>query len=509
LEVKGSRELIGICLFLCNRRLLLLTRLIAWRKERKSIRKMAEEGEILPQSVVENENDNDMEGVGGAGGGTRKRKRVILFGYSGAGFKGLQSQQGGMFHLNHEDEPGDDVQGDVPDTIEDVLHKALVQAGSISLANAESLQKISWSRSARTDRGVHAASQVVAAKLEIPNAEELVERGGDVSRRDEDLFVEKINSFLPNEQIRVYRIFRVNNNFNARTATMSRTYGYFLPEFALIGGGSEGSQTKSSYQMFDLRQALHCFVGSHCFHNFTEKLAPKDPRCRRVIESFTCGEPFVCNGRKVIRIQVKGQSFLKHHIRKMIGFVVECLRRGFASEVKELIARALDMENVVRDGGIPMAPAEALFLDVASFDYYNSSISSKGSKAFAPKLKQPSSSSSTAASSSTNLALETPAATESTQQQQHREPIDFVNDASVRRAREKLIEEIILPAVFAPGPDGAFEAFERWIEQRNSLEFPPLFVKANTPPQLQDCYEFLRIVEKNRAKKQKLDEWMR
>ena len=413
--------------------------------------------------------------------GSRKRKRVVLFGYSGHGFSGLQTQQGAVMNRSMtttmtQDESGmKDDPAAPPDTVEDALHRALCLAGSISESNQDSFQKISWSRSARTDRGVHAASQVVAAKLEVPG-EELPERGGDVSRRDEEAFVAKINSFLPN-QIRVYRIFRVNNSFNARHATVGRTYGYFLPQFALKR--LDGSMAS----LFDLRQALQCFVGSNLFHNFTERMSPKDPRTRRVIESFTASEPFDVDGHNVIRLQVKGQSFLKHHIRRMIGFAVECLRRGADSneEVKSLIETSLSEDKLCKGGdqNMPMAPAESLFLDIAFFDIYNSSVGTP-SKSSSSKPQQPG-----------------------------REPIDFVTDVSVRRAREKLIQEIILPSVFSKEAGGAFQAWENWLEQRDAIEFPPGFVTPSYPPELQDAQEFLRCVERDRNKRAKFEDYSR
>lgn len=432
-----------------------------------------EEGEI---PVVESAAKVETEEP--SSGSIRKRKRAVLFGYSGTGFSGLQTQAGGIFHTAEETEAGD-ASGNVetPDTIEDALHRALCAAGAIRETNQESFQKISWSRSARTDRGVHAASQVIAAKLEVAG-EVASERGGDVSRKDEERFVEKVNEHLP-PQIRVYRVFRVMNKFNARTATTSRTYGYFLPRFVL-----KREEDGSFPSLFDIRQCLKAFVGSHCFHNFTEKLTAKDPRSRRIIESFICSEPIDVDGEQVYRMQVKGQSFLKHHIRRMIGFTVELLRRPGLS-CDKLIEDALSKEKVVEggDGLMPMAPAEALFLDIASFEQYNQ------------QIKKPSPASSTGKNQG-----------EEEEEEGLRESIDFVGDATVRMAREKLISEVILPAIFDKTDSSAHKAFERYLEESNTRSFPPIFKNPNIPPELADAQEFLRIVERDRAKRLKGEE---
>ena len=72
-------------------------------------------------------------------------------------------------------------------TIEGDLFKAFVDAGAISKANADDPKKSGLVRCARTDKGVHAAGNMISLKLII---------------EDEDI-VEKINSHLT-PQIRVW-----------------------------------------------------------------------------------------------------------------------------------------------------------------------------------------------------------------------------------------------------------------------------------------------------------------
>ena len=52
-------------------------------------------------------------------------------------------------------------------TVEDVLADALYQSGTILESNKADLAKLKWSRSSRTDKGVHAAKVVLSGKLEI------------------------------------------------------------------------------------------------------------------------------------------------------------------------------------------------------------------------------------------------------------------------------------------------------------------------------------------------------
>lgn len=123
-----------------------------------------------------------------------------MIGYCGTGYNGMQIQN------------NPDVR-----TIEAEIFKALVAAGAISPENSNDLKKNGFMRAARTDKGVHAAGNVISCKLII---------------EDEDI-MEKINSHLP-EKIRVWGIERVNRSFDCRKMCSSRIYEYLLPTHSLL-----------------------------------------------------------------------------------------------------------------------------------------------------------------------------------------------------------------------------------------------------------------------------------
>ncbi|KAK8254087.1 pseudouridine synthase [Phyllosticta capitalensis] len=127
-----------------------------------------------------------------------KRKVAVMMGYSGSGYKGMQV---------------------MPDqkTIEGDLFAAFVKAGAISKANANDPKKSGLVRCARTDKGVHAAGNVISLKLII---------------EDEDV-VEKINSHL-SSQIRVWGIERTTGSFSAYQAVDSRWYEYLIPTYSFL-----------------------------------------------------------------------------------------------------------------------------------------------------------------------------------------------------------------------------------------------------------------------------------
>jgi hypothetical protein len=82
----------------------------------------------------------------------RKVKVALVGGYLGTGYCGVQLQD-----KNDDDGSGG---GEIP-TIEAEVRSALFKAGCIRASNMESLSKIGWSRSSRTDKGVHASCIVV------------------------------------------------------------------------------------------------------------------------------------------------------------------------------------------------------------------------------------------------------------------------------------------------------------------------------------------------------------
>lgn len=121
-----------------------------------------------------------------------------MIGYSGSGYKGMQ--------LNHHEK-----------TIEGDLFSAFVAAGAISKANADDPKKSSLIRCARTDKGVHAAGNLISLKLIVEDSE----------------IVSKINEHL-SPQIRVWGINRTNGSFSAYQFCDSRIYEYLMPTHCFL-----------------------------------------------------------------------------------------------------------------------------------------------------------------------------------------------------------------------------------------------------------------------------------
>ncbi|KAI8622269.1 pseudouridine synthase, partial [Chytriomyces sp. MP71] len=299
-----------------------------------------------------------------------KARVAVLFGYCGSGYKGSQ--------LN----PG------MP-TIEAELMKAFVAAGAITAENNDP-KKVGLNRCARTDKGVHAAGNVISLKLRIiPN------------------LVQAINAHLP-KQIRIYDCLRVTSSFNAKNHCGGRQYEYCMPTYMLrkscksrypysnlpdpatvqtdkkeheesceMGGTSwvvvdksESYEELIKFRVADtelehLREVLKGYEGTHNFHNFTVGVKFNQKNSGRYITSFAAADPFIrSDGTQWIRLFVNGQSFMLHQIRKMVSFAVMAVRTGTPATV---VAATYGEEKL----NVPKAPALGLLLRKPLFEAYN------------------------------------------------------------------------------------------------------------------------------------------
>jgi tRNA pseudouridine38-40 synthase len=295
-----------------------------------------------------------------------KKKWAVNFGYVGTSYQGLQINPGADSVEKHVERAlflGKTSFGwsyfyySSKSLISPLLSPSsmTMSAGGIAECNWGCLNKIQWSRTARTDRGVHAVMQCCAMKL-------LMAPSGRES------FITNVNSFLPPD-IRVHTASKVTKNFNGKLSCSGRKYEYLLPTYmfqdkdvvleilqtaleqqgqlpdvARPGGYAEpGSDRFLGPHALDLarqslipfridasrletiRAALHCYEGTKMYHNFTTGKTPMDANAKRYITSFRCSDPFLDNSSETewVVLSVEGQSFLLNQIRKMVGLVCE------------------------------------------------------------------------------------------------------------------------------------------------------------------------------------------
>ncbi|CAG8475589.1 1331_t:CDS:10 [Acaulospora morrowiae] len=295
-----------------------------------------------------------------------KKKVAILLGFCGTGYQGMQINRNAK-------------------TIEDEVFKALVAAGAVSRDNSDDPKKVSLMRAARTDKGVHAAGNIISIKI-----------------------IERINENLP-EQIRLWGYVRTIRSFHAKTLCDSRVYEYLIPTYVFIPNETipsvQISQSNSiiinqseefqaegtaSWQKIEapvataeemlekrkfrispeilnlVRQGFKEYEGTHNYHNFTIGRASIEKSCHRFIINFEVSEPKMVKDTEWLSLKVHGQSFMLHQIRKMVALVVMVVRTGTPLT---LISKAFGLNKI----NIPNAPAPV-------FKSYNKKCVSNGNE---------------------------------------------------------------------------------------------------------------------------------
>ncbi|GMR32431.1 hypothetical protein PMAYCL1PPCAC_02626, partial [Pristionchus mayeri] len=295
--------------------------------------------------------------VGDDNGDDQPRIRVktnryaMLLGYQGKNYFGMQVQR----------ENGNDV---CP-TIESHILDAMLELKWITPELKQTPFDFFFQRAARTDRAVSAVRQLVSCQM--PSALDLPSHGAEL-----------INDKLPDD-IRVFGFRRVTKNFHAQRNCDGRTYSYTLPTYAFA---KPTELTNSSFRisestLAEINEVLSQYKGTHNFFNYTSGKSFNDRSCNRYIISFEVGSPFIFRDdfRKeeieFVPCTVKGQSFMLHQIRKMIGMMISIVREiQHPSALKKSFHSSDRMD-------IPKAPGLGLLLDRLHYGKYDRQFANK------------------------------------------------------------------------------------------------------------------------------------
>eukprot|EP01080_Neovahlkampfia_damariscottae_P008865 gene8865-814_t len=259
-----------------------------------------------------------------------KKKVVLVIGYNGSNYKGIQINPG-------------------QETIEKSVLEACIKIGAISEDNSNDYHKVKWARSSRTDKGVHALINLISLKM-------LIQKDG----------LERLNKELPND-IRVYKIQRVTKFFNPKNMCEGRKYEYVIPSFCFNDEFKFNNFKLSKEKEEKIEKYLKHFEGTKNYHNFTKFTDPnkKLEQFKRYITSFKIEKKFELENIEFLSITIIGQSFLFNQIRKMIGFVICLMTKNFEEEEIEKIHDPKYIKFV------PRVPGEGLMLSELHFPGYN------------------------------------------------------------------------------------------------------------------------------------------
>lgn len=224
---------------------------------------------------------------------------------------------------------------------------------------AEAIERVTGERvlpqgSGRTDAGVHARGQVASFWLAAGIPEENLQRA--------------LNRKLP-ESVRVLGAEKVEADFHARHSARGKTYEYRIGR-AEICPPWEARFAWALHWPLDLsrmQEAARAVVGTHDFTSFaasdpdlaarrSEDDGDDDPQRRGNVRTIFESEWRTEGDRLIYR--VRGDGFLHHMVRNLVGTFVEV---GRAALEAGDVARILEARSR-REAG-PTAPARGLWLD--------------------------------------------------------------------------------------------------------------------------------------------------
>ncbi|HUT82588.1 MAG TPA: tRNA pseudouridine(38-40) synthase TruA [Candidatus Bathyarchaeia archaeon] len=208
-------------------------------------------------------------------------------------------------------------------TIEGEIETALSSLGII-----KDFSSARYTAAGRTDKGVHALSQVISF---------------DSLR--ETIYLEEINQKLPDD-VYAWGIAKVDNDFHARRAVKKRTYRYYI--------------NYSNEKLALMRKALKKLIGTHDFVKLCKKPDDlSDGRPKSTVLTLVTAKVHLLRKKDILEFEFSSQSFLWHQVRKMVSLVLAIGKREFPVKA---IDQALDPTSERLKRNSVLAPAEGLVL---------------------------------------------------------------------------------------------------------------------------------------------------
>ena len=237
---------------------------------------------------------------------------LIKIEYEGTNFVGWQSQKNGK---------------SIQDSIEKALKKVL---GS----------KIKIIGAGRTDKGVHAYSQVANFKVK----KKIVNK---------KIFLDSINFFLKDKLISILDVIKQKKDFHARFSAKLRTYEYLIinRQGTLSINYNRAWHVKKEIDLNLMKKGAKLLEGTHDFSTFRAASCSAKSSIKKIYPIK------ISKVNKMIKIRISSKSFLQNQVRSMVG----CLK--YLSTYKwSLNDFKKAFQSKKRSKCAPPAPANGLYL---------------------------------------------------------------------------------------------------------------------------------------------------
>ena len=237
---------------------------------------------------------------------------LIKIEYEGTNFVGWQSQKNGK---------------SIQDSIEKALKKVL---GS----------KIKIIGAGRTDKGVHAYSQVANFKLKkkIDNKK---------------IFLDSIKKNKKNELISILDVIKQKKDFHARFSAKLRTYEYLIinRQGTLSIYKNKAWHVKKKIDLSLMKKGAKLFEGSHDFSTFRSASCSAKSPLKKIYPIK------ISKVSEIIKIRISSKSFLQNQVRSMVGCLKYLSTHKWSFNDFKKAFKSKERNNCA-----PPAPASGLYL---------------------------------------------------------------------------------------------------------------------------------------------------
>jgi len=206
-------------------------------------------------------------------------------------------------------------------------------------------EKVTVHGASRTDTGVHALGQVAHFKTQSALSAVELQRA--------------LNALLP-PAIRIVAAEEAGPEFHARWLAQGKTYRYRIYRGRVLPPFEHGRALHYPWPLDEeaMAAAARRFEGEHDFTSFAASSgSEEDDRDRNTVRVVHSSEIVREPGREEIAYVVRGQSFLRYMVRKIVGTLIEV---GKGRIVPEDIPQLFEARDRSRSG--PTMPPEGLYL---------------------------------------------------------------------------------------------------------------------------------------------------
>jgi tRNA pseudouridine38-40 synthase len=250
------------------------------------------------------------------------RNIKITIAYEGTNFHGWQSQPGVAT-----------IQGAIHDAARKITQEKIVVHGA-----------------SRTDAGVHALGQVAHFKTRSPLSATELQRA--------------LNALLP-PAIRIVSAEEVGHDFHSRWQSQGKTYRYRIYRGKVLPPFDYGRVLHYPWPLDEntMSAAAREFEGEHDFTSFAASSgSEEDDRDRDMLRLIYSSEIIREHDRDEIAFVIRGKSFLRYMVRKIVGTLLEV---GKGRLLPGDIPQVFEARDRSRSG--PTVPPEGLYL--VALDY--------------------------------------------------------------------------------------------------------------------------------------------